>query len=104
AGSAVELGDELGQAGTLLLAGRVEPLGLDCQARGRLGEQLLLALADGRHLRREALLGPLEVARELGEPPADSLLDLRKRFAQLGTRPALALVQRRAPFLGHPAL
>src|SRR5205085_1129508 len=66
-----ELLPQARHARALLLGIRLHALGVGPHARLDLGEHLLLALAEARDLRGEALLGALEVLRPLGEPPLE---------------------------------
>src|SRR3954467_15969548 len=77
------------EALALRVARGVEPLGVESQPRFGIGHQLLLALGDRRQLRDQALLGPFEIARELGQPLADALLHAPERLAELGARVSL---------------
>jgi hypothetical protein len=93
-----------GESLPLRLAGGVEALRVERQARLGPRHQPLLPVAERLQLRGKRLLRPLDVGVQLAEALRHALLHLRERLAELRAGPVLAFGERRPPLLRDPPL
>ena len=88
----------------LLLALRLDPLGVRDKPRLDLHDQLALCHRNARDLRGELFLDPVEVLRPLDEASLDLLLRRVERRGELVTHRRFAAGKRTAVLLADPAL
>ena len=93
-----------GEPLALGLAGGVEALLVERKARLGTRHQPFLPVTERPQLRRQRLLGPLDVVPQLAEALADPPLRACERLAQLGARTMLTLGERGPPLVGDPPL